>query len=344
MAWSGRLTSSSAVGSSTTFTPNTSDEGLYTVANFIAPRKGVYQFVLKGSGGTNGATNTDSSGAGGTSVSGGKGGSTTGYLLLEKDQEIFVGAGGTCSAAFVSKASGSNLRAIGSSNIYFVAGAGGAAGKSQKTNYANYAWAGGNGGGSSGAAGANSSPDWTNKDGGGGGTQTAAGAPVDYGDKGASGAYGIGGASIYSQPEYQNVRAWSGRGGDGWYGGASGQAMTSHNSSTGYGEARAWGGGGGSGYVKTATLTVMSKTYTSSTSQGSGASAGSNGSVVITYYARAELPVIFNGTQLERLIFNGTEIESLIFDGTKLFIESIKRRWNEWSTSMRTACRSRVPI
>lgn len=49
------------------------------------------------------------------------------------------------------------------------------------------------------------------------------------------------------------------------------------------------------------------------------------GSVIVEYYARADLPIVFNGTTIERLIFNGVDIQSLIYNGKKLFFERMKR-------------------
>ena len=68
---------------------------------------------------------------------------------------------------------------------------------------------------------------------------------------------------------------------------------------------------------------MAGKTYASATRQGGGAAAGARGSVVVTYYALAELPVSFNGTKLTKLIFNGTEVKSLIYNGQTIFA----RRW-----------------
>ena len=334
MAWSGSLTASSAVGSKITFTPDTSAEGGYTVSAFTAPKKGIYRFQLYGSGGTNGAKDTNNSGAGGTAVSGGKGGLTDGYLLLNKNQTVFVGAGGTCSAAFVASVSGENLRAIGSSKVYFVAGAGGAGGKSYKTNYANVAGVGGNGGGTSGASGGEAAWGGNSAQGGTGGTQSAAGTG------GNAGSYGKGGDSLYSTVQYQPVYAWSGRGGDGYYGGGSGKNIASHNSQTGYMQSHAAGGGGGSGYVKTTSFSHLGKTYTSTTSQGSGKAANTKGEIVVTYYARALLPVFFDGVQLEKIFFNGTDVDSLTYNGTLVYIQKLMRRWKECLNSMagRSGC------
>lgn len=326
MGWSGSLTSSSALGSSITFTPDTSSEGEYTVDSFTAPRKGVYRFTLKGSGGKPYVE------------SGGKGGSTVGYLLLEKSQTVYVGAGGICSAAFVSSQTGTKLSEIAKSALYLVAGAGGSSGGSgnTSTDYTGFS-AGGDGGGTNGADAEN---------GGKGGTQSAGG--IGYGNKSdgtlpEDGSYGTGGSG---GSDVSTTVGWGygGRGGDGYYGGGGGGADASTNSASGTTGMYAYGGGGGSSYIANSTLTVASNTYTSTTVTGGGAESGGNGSVVVTYYARAELPIIFDGTQLERLIFNGTEIESLIFNGTKLFIERIKRRLIEWSTLTRMVRRSRIPI
>lgn len=339
MGWSGTLTAQSAVGNSIVLTPDTTTEGGYTVSAFTAPKKGVYQFIMSGSGGTIGYNDAGDGGSAGSSpVAGGTGGVTIGFLLLERGQTVYCGCGGTCSAAFVSSANGNKLSAINAGSLFFVAGGGGAAGKAYKTNYAYVAGKGGNGGGASGTAGGDASWGGSTATGGTAGTRTAGGTG------GNGGGYGYGGASLYQQVEYQPCYAWSGRGGDGLYGGGSGKNIVSHNSGTGYRQSHSAGGGGGSGYVHTSTLKVLSKTYSNSTSQGGGASSNSGGSVKVVYYARAELPVVFNGTRLERLFFNGTEVGSLIFNGTKLFFERIKRSVSAWFMSIRTETGSRIPI
>ena len=340
MGWSGSLTTSSALGSNITFTPDTSTIGAYTVSSFTAPRKGVYRFQLKGSGGANGPALWENRNLMWNS-DGGVGGFTDGYLLLEKGQTVYIGAGGPCSAAFVSGVSGSKLADIAKANLHFVAGGGGQGGtigeSYNNTGYNCIAGLGGDGGGSSGAQGGYDSK------GGTGGTQSAGGASKGEDSAftlGGSGTYGVGGSGSHSwSGPYE---ALGGRGGDGYYGGGSGGCF-SRGDTKPY-TARGMGGGGGSGYVKTETLTVRDNTYTSTTSQSGGAESNNNGSVVVTYFARVELPIIFNGTQLERLIFNGTEIDSLIFNGTTLFIERIKRRLIEWSTLTRMVRRSRIPI
>ena len=346
MGWTGSLTASSAVGSEMTFSPDTSTMGEYTVSTFTAPRKGIYRFDLKGSGGATGAKSKGGysvSGAGKYErASGGIGGKTTGYLLLEKGETVHVGCGGTCSAAFVSSSTGTTLANVKKANLYFVAGAGGQGGTYvddiNSTGYNCYATAGGNGGGTSGKAGAS----YSSNVGGGGGTQSAGGvAGGDSSDaKGSNGAYGTGGSNDKAYAQYGGgaYLGIGGRGGDGYYGGGSGQAYVADNA------ARSNGGGGGSGYVKTASFVHGETEYKSSTSEGSGAAAGKKGSIVVTYYARAELPVTFNGTKLEKIIFNGTEITSLIFNGTKLFFERMKKGALAWSAQMMTDNKANVPV
>ena len=285
MGWSGSLSTSSAVGSAITYTPDVSSDGAYSSAVFTAPKKGVYRFSVKGSGGV--LTRTWS--GGGTP---GEGGLTTGYLMLEAGQVLYVSAGGPGSAAYVSKASGAALKDVEKSNLYFVAGGGGGNGNGDGGRGADD----GVGGGETGATGGYymGTP-------GAGGTQTSAGS--------SKAGYGYGAPGAYSNEN--DISLWGGRGGDGLYGGGAGTRLT--------------GGGGGSGYIHTQSVQAGKETYTNATQQGGGASGGTNGSVTVTYYAQAELPIIFNGVNIERLIFNGVDVESLIYNGVKLFM----RRWRE---------------
>jgi len=331
MAWNGTIDSRSELKTSMIFTPSSSSEGSYEVTTFTAPRKAVYRFELKGSGGTIGCSDATKSGALGSSiVAGGNGGSTVGYLLLERDQTVYIGAGGTCSAAFVSKTTGSKLSAISASNLYFVAGGGGGAGRAyDDANFAKFAYSGGVGGGTTGAAGQSSAgTGGLGRDyyGGGGGTQYGGGQPVSVPDceNGKAGSYGTGGAGVYATAEHKNIYAWSGRGGDGYYGGASGHAIASHEDATGYTHSYGFGGGGGSGYVYDSKLTInegtaRQETFTSTTSQDGGSSSNSSGSVKVTYWAQVELPVVFNNVKLIQLFFNDIEIKSLYFNDEQLF-------------------------
>jgi len=295
MGWSGSLNANSAIGSAITFTPNTTTEGGYTVSAFAAPKKGIYRFILRGSGGSYNGYHDD-----GVSAAGGTGGLTTGYLLLEAGQTVYIGAGGTCSAAFVSKINVSNLAATGSKdNLYFVAGAGGGGGANWGQQWGMKAGTGGVGGGTTGGVG-NSAGHGTS---GAGGTQTGPGSNTT------AGAYGQGKGGGYSNSD--DISSWGGRGGDGLYGGAGGWGSQ--------------GGGGGSGYIYTDSIKVGSNTYTNATQQGGGAGSATVGSAEVTYYAAAELPVSFNGTKLMKIIFDGTEVKSLIYNGTKLFMERLRR-------------------
>lgn len=292
MGWSGSLNASSGVGSAMTYTPDTTTQGGYTVSAFTAPKKGVYRFTLKGSGGQQ-LTGSDYF----TSSPGGTGGLTTGYLVLEAGQTVYIGAGGTCSAAFVSRINASSLAATGSKeNLYFVAGAGGEGGANWGPDWNLHSVAGGNGGGTTGASVGGTT----------GGTQTSGGTN-GYGDR--DGKYGTGGASIYGNN--LGYSEHGGRGGDGLYGGGGGNARE--------------GGSGGSGYVYSTTLKVGSNTFTSSTAQGGGAGNNSRGSVTVTYYADAELPVTFNGVRLVEIRFNGTKVEHLIYNGAAVFAHMLKR-------------------
>lgn len=340
MGWIGSLTESSAVGSSTRWEPNSPEStdpnttwvnvktyaGNYSVGTFKAPKRGVYRFDLKGSGGAKVTTRdtSHSSGNNGGS-SGGEGGSTTGYLLLEKNQEVYVGAGGVCRAAFVSSAYGANLAAVSIANLFLVAGAGGSGAswydRPNGNGYNCKTDVGGNGGGTSGAAG--STKNSIDTDSGKGGTQSAGGAGGTSDSdlnkaNGSAGKRGVGGNG--SEISGDGYIAYGGRGGDGFYGGGGASCSAADNGVS------AAGGGGGSGYVKNKTLTVVGKPYTSSTSQGGGASSNNPGSVTVTYYAIADIPVIFNGTRLTAIIFNGTRITGLIKDGTRIFA----RRWKAW--------------
>lgn len=67
-----------------------------------------------------------------------------------------------------------------------------------------------------------------------------------------------------------------------------------------------------------------------------------SGYAVITFVKKGELPVIFNGTTLQKIIFNGTEITSLIYNGTKLFFERMKARFCTWSSRMKRKTYSKV--
>lgn len=341
MGWTGSLTESSAVGESIRWDPNSPEStnpktrwvdvksyaGNYSVSSFTAPKRGVYEFDLRGSGGAKAFRHNDSSSNGlYDGEDGGTGGNTKGYLLLDKGQKVYIGAGGVCRAAFVSAVNGSSLSAISQANLIFVAGAGGSGAafydNHNETGYNCKVAGGGNGGGASGVAGTESMDEGA----GGGGTQSEGGAAGESNASGMrangnAGSRGLGGTgSSCNDDDHFQYKAYGARGGDGYYGGGGGSC-----SAAGNGLAAA-GGGGGSGYVKNKTLTVVGKTYTSSTSKGGGASSNNAGSVTVTYYAVADIPVIFNGTRLTEIIFNGTRLTGLIKDGTRIFARWMGKR------------------
>lgn len=315
MAWNRNLGASCAVGEQAVYSADTSAVGAYTSGAFTAPKKGIYRFELRGSGGN--------SADGGTyQMAGGQGGYTSGFLLLERGQTVYVGCGGPCSAAWAASANPGNagVSAIAAGNLYFVAGAGGmGAACNDGVNWTGYNCHLSGGGAGGGASGQDASQVFWNtswlEQYGRGGTQTAGGAKGSGGGLGGTnGSYGVGGSAGGEGVDGYIFNG--GRGGDGYYGGGGGIGWVTAGSG-GWGG----GGGGGSGYVKAASFTLYGKTYTSSTQQGGGAGSGANGSVTVTYYAMAELPVIFNGTRLTKLVFNGTEVSGLIYDGTRVFAQ-----------------------
>ena len=289
MGWNAMLDAQSAVGTAITFTPDTAEQGEYTVSSFTAPVKGVYQFLLCASGGTNGSLDAQRDGTNGTTIiPGGAGGSVTGYLLLEKGETVYIGCGGTCSAAFAAGARGDSLAQTQEETLLFAAGAGGAGARAYKKRDEGAATRGGMGGGE------------------------------------AYGAYGLGGAGEYAMADGHDIHAWGGRGGDGYRGGSGGTAAATHNSMTGFTGSYANGGGGGSSYAYADAITHMGKVYGSSIQAGGGAAAGECGWVTVTYYARALLPIFFDGVQLERLIYNGAEALGLAYNGTVIYMRRVK--------------------
>lgn len=323
MGWSGSLGADSGVGAAIVFTPETTAVGAYTSGSFTAPSKGIYRFRLRGSSG--GAAQEANGSGGYGNAAGGEGGLTDGYLLMEAGQTVYVGAGGLCSAAYIAKTSGAFAQ-LAAGSLLFVAGGGGKGGAFHDTNnYTGYnckAYAGSAGGG---LAGGERATDRTGYP----GTQSAAGAGAEqntagggYGGNGRVGGEG-GGSGDYG------YEATGGRGGDGYFGGGGGKSTTAASIGC-----ETHGGGGGSGYLSASSITVAGVTYRGATSAGGGAPAGACGSVEVSYHARAQLPVIFNGTRLTRLFLNGAQAGSLVYNGTKLFTRRQK------AGRGRTACLS----
>ena len=55
------------------------------------------------------------------------------------------------------------------------------------------------------------------------------------------------------------------------------------------------------------------------------AGSGGSGIVIIRGTQDDYIPVIFNGTQLDRIIYNGVTLTSLIYNGTKLYCRKFRR-------------------
>ena len=244
---------------------------------------------------------------------GGNGGYSVGYLLMDVGTVIYVccGKAGVYGAGYgynggttdvsanptfwygVALSGGAThfarmdgeLKNIGESNkskVLIVAGGGGS---NAPNGY------GGAGGGLTGGDGENQS--------GTGATQTS-GYAFGQGQKG-----------------YSTSDGYGGHGGGGWYGGKGGGWAGTYNH----------GGGGGSGYIGgVPALTIGGVTYSPSTVQGGYADSGGyrdhpalDGVAKITLARMADIPVIFNGTQLEKIVFNGTELEHLVHNGSTLY-------------------------
>ena len=292
------------------------------IQSFTAPQKGVYKLEVWGAQGGNG---------------GGLGGYSYGHVLLEAGTVLYIccgqagattsvamynGGGGGMSKYFdftpsykptttggsgggathIATRSGTLAELGNTSGLLIVAGGGGGAagGNGLGSSYG----IGGTGGGESGGAGVGFAS-WTSS----GGTQTSG-----Y-------AFGQGQTAITAWGDWDNTYESNaaGGGGGGLYGGSAQTVTGNHRDSA------SCGGGGGSGYIGG----VPAFTY-SGTSYGNGMANGQrsgSGYAVITFVKKGELPVIFNGTKLQKIIFNGTEITSLIYNGTKIFFERIKTRF-----------------
>lgn len=298
--------------------------------SFTAPQKGIYKLEVWGAQGGNG---------------GGLGGYSYGHVLLEKDAVLYVccgQAGATTSATMYNGGGGGmskyfdftpnykptttggsgggathiatrsgTLAELGStSGLLIVAGGGG--GAAGGNGLGNSYGIGGTGGGESGGAGVGFAS-WTSS----GGTQTSG-----Y-------AFGQGQTAITAWGDWDNTYESNaaGGGGGGLYGGSAQTVTGNHRDSA------SCGGGGGSGYIGgVPTLTYFGATYANGML--SGQRSGS-GYAVITFVKKGELPVVFNGTTLQKIIFNGVEIESLIVNGVKLFCERMKRRVCGWLSGLR---------
>ena len=314
--------------------------------SFTAPQKGIYKLEVWGAQG--GAGSREGNGTPGL------GGYSYGHVLLEKGAVLYIccgQAGATTSATMYNGGGGGKsqyfdftdhykptttggsgggathiatrsgtLAELGSTDgLLIVAGGGGGAagGGGLGSSYG----IGGSGGGESGGAGVGFAS-WTSS----GGTQTSG-----Y-------AFGQGQTAITWWGDWDNTYEsnTAGGGGGGLYGGYAADVNGNHRDSA------SRGGGGGSGYIGgVPTLTYFGATYASGMSNGQ---RSGSGYAVITFVKKGELPIIFNGTTLQKIIFNGKEITSLIFNGTKLFFERMKARFCTWSSWMKREMCSKASI
>lgn len=263
---------------------NTATQGLGGYGNgYVKLNAGDVLYICVGGKGTNGGGGY---GYQHTPAGGYNGGGNGGFRREWIDPSGWcwgVGAGGG-GATHIAKVSGT-LAQIGAANkdkILIVAGGGGGEVQGSSNDYTI-----GNGGGEKGTDGGGYSGD-------GGGTQSSG-----Y-------AFGQGGHGL------QNYEGWSqqgdGGGGGGLYGGKGG-----------WYSGIPYSGSGGSGYIGgVPSFTYNGTTYSPTWTTGYSSATG-NGGASITLVAKSTLPIIYNGTTLEKIIYNGTEITSLIYNGTKLF-------------------------
>lgn len=265
-------------------------------------------------------------GAGG-GANGGLGGYSTGYKILRKGQIIYIGVGqagggandygnrfnggrdasnsanpahwsgkhpgGGCT--HMATANGELATLSGNTGAVLIVGGGAGAGATNSDIHG--VGTGGNGGGNSGGNAQYTGWNYGGFDLAGYGGDNGAGRTAGFGVGQACTNVGAG----------TNLDTRTG-GGAGWAGGFAGTR----------------GGGGGTGYVGGVPSFVYGGVTYAPVSVTGGAAqfdytSSSNGFGYIKFQAKLNLPVIFNGTTLEKIVFNGTEVKSLIFNGTKLF-------------------------
>lgn len=269
------------------------------VQAFTAPIKAVYKLEVWGAG----AVSANQGGLGGYSV---------GYVKLAQGEIIYICVGGAGSHGV----GGYNGGGYGTAQNGTGGGGGGAthmaraSGVLSSVSKANLLIAAGGGGG--GTCVATSASHAEVRYGGNGGGLEGTNGQYEYGNGHGTQTSGY----AYGQGENGGTSTTGGGGGGGYYGGYAGTATTWDDQYR--------GGGGGSGYIDgVPAFTYKNVTYAPSTSTGGGAASGANGSARITAVVRMELPVIFNGTAIERLFFGGVEALGLVYNGTKIFM----RRW-----------------
>ena len=147
--------------------------------------------------------------------------------------------------------------------------------------------------------------------GGYGGTQTGPGSGGS--DKGS---FGQGGQGDWYWADGGLETGAGGGGGGGWYGGNGGNRYMGGGA----------GGGGGSGYIGglPSFTSAGGTVYSPSTTAGGGNAVNADGSARVTFLRKNDVPVIFNGEQVEDVVLNGVKLTGMMVDGIRLYMK--KRR------------------
>ena len=255
--------------------------------SFTVDTKGIYKLEVWGAGGDRT-----------------KGGYSSGYKELDVGTTVYVCVGQMSNEnAWGNRYNGGRDQSSGSNPAHWYGCTPGAGCTHMATASGELASLSGNRGAVLIVAGGGAGDKGSGVGGNGGGTSGGSSASAAGGTQTSGAGFGYGG--------YADVNR--GGGGAGWYGG--------------YASSGDHGGGGGSGYIGgVPSFSRNGVTYAPSTTTGGGSASGVNGTAKITFIAKSELPVTFNGTKLEKIMFNGVEVKSLIVNGVKLFMERLKRR------------------
>ena len=268
------------------------------------PHDGIYKFEVWGAGGSNSALH--GGGAYGNNYNtNGKGGYSVGYKLCKKGEVYYICVGG-CNvpyngggvgdagwgggATHIATKTGELKNLSGNkAAVLLVAGGGGGTGQANGEGGVGGGWYGG----------------------GYGGTQTGSGSGGS--DKGS---FGQGGQGDWYWADGGLETGAGGGGGGGWYGGNGGNRYMGGGA----------GGGGGSGYIGglPSFTSAGGTVYSPSTTAGGGNAVNADGSARVTFLRKNDVPVIFNGEQVEDVVLNGVKLTGMMVDGIRLYMK--KRR------------------
>ena len=276
--------------------------------SIVIPHDGIYKFETWGAGGTNSTLNGSGS-YGNNYDTSGTGGYSVGYKLCQKGEVYYICVGG-CKSRY--NGGGVSEAGLGGGATHIATATGEL--KSLSGNRAAVLLVAGGGGGTGQANGTPGAGGGLNG-GGAGGTQTGANSAGTQEDM-QKGAFGQGGRGNGWWTDSGWEDGAGGGGGGGWYGGNGG------NKYQGGGQ----GGGGGSGYIGglPSFTSAGGTVYSPSTTMGAGNAANTNGAARVTFMRRNDVPVIFNGAQVEDIVLNGVKLTGLVVDGIRLYMR--KRR------------------